>query len=299
MQIRIEMPYAIHELGNRDNQEDSIYPQEEIASRSDRLFLVCDGMGGHSNSEVASQLVCEVVSGHLLSTQWNEGVLPDSLIQEALVAVQEKLNTFDNGSMRQMGTTFTLLCLHRGGATMAHIGDSRIYHIRPKERRLLYKSRDHSLVYDLFLSGEITKEQMATSDRKNVITKAIMPGNERQFKPDIVHTTDILPGDIFYLCSDGMLEQMDDASLVEFFSSGKSDAERRQALIDATSDNQDNHSAWIVRIAGVEREALDKDQSNNEATSKNNAVLIEYDDTTFPPTSPTSWWERWFGKLMN
>lgn len=297
MQISIEIPYAIHELGCRDNQEDSIYPQEGNASESDRLFLVCDGMGGHANSEVASQLVCDVVSEHLRPAQWNESVLPDSLIQRALVAVQEKLNTFDNGSMRQMGTTFTLLCLHRGGATMAHIGDSRIYHIRPKERRILYKSRDHSLVYDLFLSGEITKEQMATFDRKNVITKAIMPGNERQFKPDIVHTTDILPGDIFYLCSDGMLEQMDDASLVEFFSSGKSDAERRRALIDATADNQDNHSAWIVRIAGVVREAFDKDQPNNEATSKNNAALIEYGDTaTFPSTS---WWERWFGKLIN
>lgn len=292
MKIHIEFPHAIHELGLRDNQEDCIYPQAGKASVSDRLFMVCDGMGGHANSEVASQLVCDVVSDYLLAAQWNDGILPDSLIQDALTEVQNKLNTFDNGSMRQMGTTFTLLCLHRGGATMAHIGDSRIYHIRPKERRLLYKSRDHSLVYDLFLSGEITKEEMATFDRKNVITKAIMPGSDRQFKADIVHTTDIQPGDIFYLCSDGMLEQMDDAELVELFASGESDAKRCQTLIDATIDNQDNHSAWIVRISDVSSEPLDRTQPNNEASSKSNAALIEYDNATFPPKS---WWD----KLMN
>lgn len=292
MKIYIDTPYAVHELGRRDNQEDSIYPKEDKASVSDRLFLVCDGMGGHANSEVASQMVCNMVSDYLLSTHWADGILSDVIIQNALTEVQEKLNSFDDGSMKQMGTTFTLLCLHRGGATMAHIGDSRLYHIRPKERRILYKSRDHSLAYDLFLSGEITKEQMATFDRKNVITKAIMPGSERQLKADIVHTTDIEPGDVFYLCSDGMLEQMDDAELVDFFSSGKFDNNKRQALIESTKNNKDNHSAWIVCIADVKLEKMDGQQPNNEETSKSNAAMLEYEDATFKSKS-------WLSKLLS
>ena len=292
MKIYIDTPYAVHELGRRDNQEDSIYPKEDKASVSDRLFMVCDGMGGHANSEVASQMVCDMVSDYLLSTHWADGILSDVIIQNALTEVQEKLNSFDDGSMKQMGTTFTLLCLHRGGATMAHIGDSRLYHIRPIERRILYKSRDHSLAYDLFLSGEITKEQMATFDRKNVITKAIMPGSERQLKADIVHTTDIEPGDVFYLCSDGMLEQMDDAELVDFFSSGKFDNNKRQALIESTKNNKDNHSAWIVCIADVQLEKMDGQQPNNEETSKSNAAMLEYEDATFKSKS-------WLSKLLS
>lgn len=296
MKIIIDTSYSVHEIGRRDNQEDSIYPIQDKASVSDCLFLVCDGMGGHANSEVASQMVCDMVSEYLLSTQWVDGILSDKLIQEALSEVQEKLNSFDDGSMKQMGTTFTLLCLHRGGATMAHIGDSRLYHIRPIERRILYKSRDHSLAYDLFLSGEITKEQMATFDRKNVITKAIMPGSERQLKADIVHTTDIAPGDVFYLCSDGMLEKMDDAELVDFFSSGKFDNNKRQALIESTKNNKDNHSAWIVCIADVKKENIDDQQPNNEATSKSNAAMLEYKDATF---KSKSWWRKWIASLFD
>lgn len=295
MKITINTPLAIHELGKRDNQEDSIYPQEDKVSSDERLFLLCDGMGGHDNSEVASQMVCNVLSELILAGQWEDGVLPDSLIQQALAEVQVRINTFDNGSMRQMGTTLTLLSLHRGGATMAHIGDSRIYHIRPGERRILYKSRDHSLVYDLFLSGEISKDEMANFDRKNVITRAIMPGKEQQAKADIVHTTNIQPGDVFFLCSDGIIEQMDDAALVDFFASKMTDDKKRKFLIDNTKDNNDNHSAWIIRIAGVEREQHDEDQLNNEAVSKSNAMLLEYDEPVF---TEKSWWRKLMDKLF-
>ena len=77
-----------------------------------------------------------------------------------------------------MGTTLTLLYFACNGVTAAHIGDSRIYHIRPNVG-LLYQSRDHSLVYDLFQAGEISYEEMATFPQKNVITRAMSPGEEK------------------------------------------------------------------------------------------------------------------------
>ena len=201
MKIAIDNPNAIQEMGSRKNQEDSIFPLKGEATVEDRVFILCDGMGGHEKGEVASQLVCEVVSSYL-HKNWTGGVLSDGLLNEALDEMFLRINEYDNGTMRQMGTTLTLVVFHQGGVTMAYIGDSRIYHVRPSEHRFLYKSRDHSLVYDLFLAGEIKQEEMLSNARKNVITKAVTPNQEWQPNADIAHTTDVMAGDYFLLCSD-------------------------------------------------------------------------------------------------
>lgn len=197
MRIEILQPQGINELGSRQNQEDCLFPAVESATTDSRLFMVCDGMGGHEHGEVASRLVCDVLSEYL-KEHWTDGdALSDDVLHDAIDEVFRRINALDDGSTRQMGTTLTLVALHRGGITMGHIGDSRIYHLRPQECRILYKSRDHSLAYDLFLSGEITLDEMTHHDKKNVITRAIMPGMERQPKMDIAHTTDLRPGDYF------------------------------------------------------------------------------------------------------
>ncbi|MBQ9230685.1 MAG: serine/threonine-protein phosphatase [Prevotella sp.] len=249
MQIEISEPLSVLEMGARSNQEDSLSPCESPSSR-DRLFILCDGMGGHEHGEVASRLVCEVLSTYI-GTHWSHGTLTDDVLKDALAEVFRRIKAYDNGSSRQMGTTLVLLCLHEGGATMAHIGDSRIYHIRPSRRQILYKSRDHSLAYDLFLAGEITEEEMRSYSKKNVITRAITPAQEKPSKADIVHTKDIQSGDIFYLCSDGMLERMGDKELVALFSANCSLERKRQRLVERTQGNQDNHSSWIIQIKKV------------------------------------------------
>ena len=274
MIIEILQPQRISELGNRQNQEDALYPPLVEATTSTRLFVLCDGMGGHENGEVASQLVCDVLPAYL-KQHWTDGVLQDDELQDALDEVFRHINALDDGSTRQMGTTLTLLALHRGGAIMAHIGDSRIYHIRPSERHSLYKSRDHSLAYDLFLSGEITQQEMANYGKKNVITRAIMPGMERQPKLDIAHTTDIRPGDYFLLCSDGLLEHMTDGQLLTLLSTDEPDEAKRQRLIDCTQANADNHSAWLTHVSTVTPEPDDSRQKNDETTVRCNAMLYE------------------------
>lgn len=289
MKIYIQQPLCIHELGKRQNQEDSVFPPEQLATLGDRLFMVCDGMGGHEHGEVASQLVCSVLSAYV-KEHWDGGVLSDDLLHDALDEVFRQMDALDKGTVKQMGTTLTLLCLHQGGATMAHIGDSRIYHIRPRERRILYKSRDHSLVYDLFMAGEIKQEEMATYSKKNVITRAVMPGLERQPKADIVHSTDVLAGDVFILCSDGMLEQMNDRALVDLLITGKTDEEIRQRLIEVTKDNKDNHSAWMVKIDRVESESGDESLLHDENKARCNALLWEKQPTV--TSKEPSFWEK-------
>ena len=272
MKIEIYQPQAIWELGQRNNQEDSIFPAFGEATDDDRLFILCDGMGGHEHGEVASQTVCKAMSDTLLSLS-KQSFTDDDLL-DALQTAYRQLDCLDNSHLRKMGTTLCLLYFHQGGLTAAHIGDSRIYHIRPKENRILYQSRDHSLVYDLYQAGEISYEEMRTSPQKNIITRAIQPGEESRVRPAIVHIADIQPDDYFYICSDGMLEQMDKDELFRLLSADGSDEKKRMQLIAATSDNKDNHSAYLIHIKEVAHEAGDDLLLDDEQTSKDNALNI-------------------------
>ncbi len=298
MKIEIHQPLPIHEIGQRDNQEDSLWPQPECATTNDRLFIVCDGMGGHAKGEVASQTVCTALGDWFKNNIIPDESFTDAQLQDALAFAYEELDKKDDGSFKRMGTTLTLLYIHRQGVTAAHMGDSRIYHIRPGDG-LKYVSRDHSLVFDLFQAGEITYEEMLTFPQKNVITRAMQPGEENRTQPDIIHISDVQSGDYFYLCSDGMLERMENQELASILCSEKSDEEKRQQLIEATINNKDNHSAWILHIKDVIMEVGDDILFDEETVARCNALNItpnsanekhyinnEYDDVVIVKESP-------------
>ena len=274
MKYRLFPPQAIYELGQRSNQEDNIFPAMGQATADDRLFIVCDGMGGHEHGEVASQAVATTIGQTLTRALADEPYLTDDSINRAISAAYDRLDLLDRGEARKMGTTLTLLCLHRGGVTAAHIGDSRIYHLRPATGEVRYLSRDHSLVMDLYQAGEITRDEMRTSPQKNVITRAMTPGKDDRTRADIVHIADVQPGDYFYLCSDGMLEQMEDDDLLALVSDNTTDAEKREALIRATVTNKDNHSAYLIHVEQVTREQGDEALADNEMTTRYNAMNI-------------------------
>ena len=267
MKISLYPPLSIHEIGQRPNQEDSIIQWDN------RLFVLCDGMGGHEKGEVASQTVCQSLASWFEQNVNPDDPFTDDQLCEALEYAYQQLDQYADGNPKQMGTTLTLSYIHAQGVTAAHIGDSRIYHIRP-EVGVLYQSRDHSLVFDLFQAGEITYEEMATFPQKNMVTRAMTPGEDKRMRPDIIHITDIQPDDYFYMCSDGMLEQMSNDELVSILSSDVSDVEKLQQLIAATSNNQDNHSAWIIHIKDVIKEEGDEQLVNEESTSRCNAINI-------------------------
>ncbi len=274
MKYKLFPPQAIYELGQRSNQEDNIFPAMGQATADDRLFIVCDGMGGHEHGEVASQAVATTIGQTLTQTLADEPCLTDDSINRAISAAYERLDQLDRGEARKMGTTLTLLCLHQGGVTAAHIGDSRIYHLRPATGEVRYLSRDHSLVMDLYQAGEITRDEMRTSPQKNVITRAMTPGKDDRTRADIVHIADVQPGDYFYLCSDGMLEQMEDDDLLALVSDNTTDTEKREALIRATIANKDNHSAYLIHVEQVTREQGDEALADDEMTTRYNAMNI-------------------------
>ena len=242
---------SIHELGQRSNQEDSLYPPYSGKPSDGGLFILCDGMGGHAAGEVASGTVCEVMSRYILSHPRRDGYFDESDFNDALDAAYDALDAKDTDDIKKMGTTLTFVKFHAGGCFTAHIGDSRIYQIRPSEHRILHVTHDHSLVNDLVKLGELTPEEAKTSRQKNVITRAVQPHQEYRSHADCVNLTDLKAGDYFYMCSDGMLEQSEDDEIVNILSLPKPDADKVKILIGATKDNRDNHSAHLIRIVEV------------------------------------------------
>ena len=286
--------YSIWEFGQRKDsqgnphQEDSMFPEYGKQSDDDRLFILCDGMGGHDAGEVASATVCEAMSDSILNDGHDkEGVFTSEDFSDALNAAFDALDKKDSGAEKKMGTTMTFLKLHDKGAFIAHMGDSRVYQIRSgktgEETQIVFQTEDHSLVNDLIKIGELTKEEARFSKQKNVITRAMQPNMEHRPKADIHETSDIKAGDYFYMCSDGMLEQAemeDGESLRNIFSEmGGNDENKVEILKSVTEKNRDNHTAFIIHILEVEDPIEDtiKENTSMPAVDDKFTAIVEED----------------------
>lgn len=249
--IEIRKPLSFSEIGQKDNQEDYLFP--ESADENTRVFILCDGMGGHDNGEVASRTAANALGGFLCSCQY----IDEQTFELGLAKAYDALDGIDTNSAKKPGTTMTCLCLNDDSYLAAHIGDSRIYHIRPslfnpKEKRggIVYQSSDHSLVNDLLKAGEITEQEALEFPARNVITRAMQPNLDVRYKADVYLFDDIEPGDYFFLCCDGVLEQLSNEKLCEILADTKLNDEQKMAAIKAVCDGNthDNYSCWLIPI---------------------------------------------------
>lgn len=251
--------YGLQEIGQRKRQEDSIFPPLETLNDQARLFILCDGMGGHEAGDVASSTVCSAMGEYILNKiPDNEAEFTDDDFKQALNHAYDALDARDNNETeKKMGTTMTFLKFHKDGCTIAHMGDSRVYHIRSgkdiDDTEILFQTIDHSLVNDLIKLGELTSEEAKNFDRRNVITRALQPHAEHRYRADIYHTRDIQPGDYFLMCSDGILENIEDDNLKYIFADRGGDAAKKiNMLKKITAQNNDNHSAILVYVCDVQ-----------------------------------------------
>ena len=267
MKITIRQPLCFSEIGRKDNQEDCIYPSAEVVSVQNKFFVLCDGMGGQENGEVASGTVCDSLGRYLDEHQPEDGVMTPEQFKQALEYAYNELDKKDVGGIKKMGTTMTCLYLHRNGYLVAHIGDSRIYHIRPNTG-IMYQSSDHSLVNDLLRAGELTEEEAINFPQKNIITRAMQPNLERRHKADVYSFNDIQKGDYFFLCSDGVLEQLTNDKLFEIFAtSNLSDCQKLTAIKEiCDGKTKDNYTCYLIPVDDVVVE--------NEDTQVNNGDII-------------------------
>lgn len=300
MKYRLKV-YSIWEYGQRKDsqgnphQEDCTFPLPERIADTDRTFILCDGMGGHDAGEVASETVCQTMGNSIINDGHDaKGVFTDEDLKNALDAAFCALDSKDNGAERKMGTTMTLLKLHNDGATIAHIGDSRVYHIRPgkdgEETSILFQTEDHSLVNDLIKIGELTKEEARNFKQKNVITRAMQPNLDHRPKADVHHTSDIQAGDYFYLCSDGMLEQpdMEDGESIRniFSNQIESPEQKAEILKGATKNNKDNHTALIIHIEEAGNDVETTPSSENEPVEQEKPIAQQENKETLKKNNP-------------
>lgn len=272
MIIKIRKPQCFSEIGHKDNQEDYLWPLPETVTPDNRIFLMCDGVGGQDSGEIASKTAATALGIYLTEHPSEDGIVTQAMFENALAFGYDELDKVDTGAIKKMGTTMTCLVLHRGGALVAHIGDSRIYHIRPSladesgRSGIIYQSADHSLVNDLLRAGEITEEESVNFPQKNVITRAMQPNLERRYKADIYNIDDVQAGDYFFLCCDGVLEQLTNDMLGAILSDESLDDKGKIKAIKNVCDGntRDNYTCWLIPIDKVKSESHDTVHKDEE-----------------------------------
>jgi len=232
---------TLNAQGRRDNNEDSI-----LASPDKGLFMACDGVGGSQKGEVASDVACKSIQQYFRSVVNRPGTGED--IESAIALAEANMDSYvaQNPGSAGMATTLTLLYFAGPDALAAHIGDSRIYHVRDGE--ILFKTFDHSLVNELLATGSITEEEARTHPRKNVITRALQGGSSPAVAT-IKKLSGLQNGDFFLLCTDGILESITDGYLSENLVSGADILDIITEMDNLCAENsRDNYSAILIRI---------------------------------------------------
>ena len=234
--------------GKRDYNEDSVFPNIDIPSDLKNLFLVCDGVGGQEHGEIASDLCCTQLNQFFTQNKIENS--DQNTIDQAVKFVEKKFDDYktQHAEVGDMASTITLLHLHSKGATVAHMGDSRVYLFRDGE--ILFKTKDHSVVQDLFDAGVIeTEAEMATHQHRNRINRAMRGTSEKSYKADTSILTDLQENDIFLLCTDGVLESFSNAQLAEVFKNYIDVNSSKEVIMNECAKNSsDNYSAFIVKL---------------------------------------------------
>jgi protein phosphatase len=245
--MKLFSPVHCHEIGQRSNNEDTIYPS--VATEHTRLFIVCDGVGGQAKGEVASSMVCRGFSNYILENPI-ENIEDETYLTSALQQVELNMGDYleAHPEANGMASTLTLLLIpdKEEKALIGWVGDSRVYHIRDGE--ILFQTKDHSVVQSMVDMGEITEEEAQTHPKRNIITRAINGANPTRIDQKIV--SEVKKNDFFLLCTDGILETLTKKEILEWFKSQASAEEIKSKILAYAKDvTKDNYSMYLVKIA--------------------------------------------------
>lgn len=192
------------------------------------LFVVCDGMGGHSCGEVASQTVCDS-----FSTYWEEHPDLEDMESKVLDAAKEASRILDEKSGNyQMGTTLVICSIDGKRATIAHAGDSRCYVIDIKGN-VKYRTIDHIESSSISLP---------------YINKAFFTRHPEYAVPD-VKIVELQPLDRILLCTDGLYNAIDDETLLHTLQCAKDVEHVAEKYCSICQEKaSDNYTAIIIEI---------------------------------------------------
>lgn len=161
------MIYTQSNIGGRTENQDFY---GSAITKFGELIIVCDGMGGHNGGRHAAERAVQIIIEEV--TKIND-TNPAKVLQGAILKANEVIwqESNTNISLKGMGSTVAALFVTPEKAICTHLGDSRIYQLR--KGKILHRSFDHSLVFDLVRQGKITEEQARLSDKSNVITRSL------------------------------------------------------------------------------------------------------------------------------
>jgi PPM family protein phosphatase len=217
------------------------------------LFMVADGMGGAAAGEIASQMATEIVLRELRQNWMSlDNGTPEDFaraLKKAAVAANTAIHSYASSHQeyRGMGTTATIAGLLDDTLYLCQIGDSRGYLVRDGVARQITK--DQSLMQKLIEAGELTEEEAAQSERRNIILQALGP--EASIKVDLTYQQ-LRRGDMLVLCSDGLSGQITRDDIAQVCTEEKDLVQACKRLIDLANDagGPDNITVIVARFDG-------------------------------------------------
>ena len=237
----------------RSHNEDSV-AQEPACG----LVVLADGMGGYNAGEVASGIAVSVISTEVC--QYLQNASPTERDVEtgeelAVVLLRDNIQKANasifHASQSQpqyagMGTTIVSGLFYDNRVAVGHVGDSRMYRLRGETLETI--TRDHSLLQEQLDSGMISVADARTSKNKNLVTRAV--GIDAEVATEI-HVHDVLVGDIYLLCSDGLNDMVEDEDIQSTLYAMQGNLPlAAEQLIQTANDNggRDNVSVILVKV---------------------------------------------------
>lgn len=248
--MKIAVSGQTHVGMKRNHNEDNLLLLPE-----ERLFVVADGMGGHSSGEIASKIAVEEVAEFFRMTSqdleitWPYKMDKQKNYDENRLATGVKLanmRIFEKASTENkykgMGTTIVTIYFAKDSeVVVGHVGDSRVYFFRDNTLRQI--TEDHSLLNDYLKAKKLTPEEIEAFPHKNVIVRAL--GMKDTVVVDI-NRVEPKDGDIYLLCSDGLSGMVTDKQMEQILQ-GQPDLDKACAmLIDAANANGGNDNVTCV-----------------------------------------------------
>lgn len=229
----------------RVNNEDAFFimPKEKV-------FIIADGVGGGAAGEIASRTAVSMIAEYVQQDP-PVGVTDVSTLKSHFMPCIDKVNGrifelaekyIENAGM---ATTAVICCINGKKAYFVNIGDSRAYIFR--QGKLKQITEDHTYVNDLVKTGVISEKDAATHAKKNMITKAL--GADNSCEPDFFQAGVEL-GDVVLLCTDGLYGEVDENTIADLISQGRTMTETCAQLVNKANQHggRDNITVICVRI---------------------------------------------------
>lgn len=233
------------------------------------LFVVADGMGGHTGGKEASKLAVDIVSDEYYSS--TSDVITNALLyafKNANLKIHQ--SSMDAPQFNKKGTTCSAIVLAYDQAHIAHVGDSRIYKIA--DGNIIQFTNDHTEVGEMFRKGILTEEEAKNHPSKSVLVRAM--GIEADVEVDLIENILLNSGDCFVLCSDGLAKVEKEEIKQVVLNNSPEDACKKLISLANEAGGKDNVTVQVIKITDENKAQVTEYKPVNNKKRKSKWLLI-------------------------